>query len=143
MWIAISLVQVWTRVAVSISYDDNHYTTGTSFCVNTLPFVLKIVIKDPLVVICNNILEKSVISILWKKTCCCKYAIFIIPLTKSISELAAHYCNVFLRERRLAWDEVSCLFEHFWADWIPPFLKHLNWGWMKALVCFYLSMTYR
>ena len=21
---------VWTRVAVSISYDDNHYTTGTS-----------------------------------------------------------------------------------------------------------------
>ena len=29
MWNAISLVQVWTRVAVSISYDDNHYTTGT------------------------------------------------------------------------------------------------------------------
>ena len=22
--------RVWTRVAVSISYDDNHYTTGTS-----------------------------------------------------------------------------------------------------------------
>ena len=21
---------IWTRVAVSISYDDNHYTTGTS-----------------------------------------------------------------------------------------------------------------
>ena len=21
--------RVWTRVAVSISYDDNHYTTGT------------------------------------------------------------------------------------------------------------------
>ena len=30
IWNAISLVQVWTRVAVSISYDDNHYTTGTS-----------------------------------------------------------------------------------------------------------------
>ena len=30
MWNAISLVQDWTRVAVSISYDDNHYTTGTS-----------------------------------------------------------------------------------------------------------------
>ena len=30
MWNAISLVQVWTRVAVSIAYDDNHYTTGTS-----------------------------------------------------------------------------------------------------------------
>ena len=22
-------VRIWTRVAVSISYDDNHYTTGT------------------------------------------------------------------------------------------------------------------
>ena len=22
---------IWTRVAVSISYDDNHYTTGTSW----------------------------------------------------------------------------------------------------------------
>ena len=21
--------KIWTRVAVSISYDDNHYTTGT------------------------------------------------------------------------------------------------------------------
>ena len=30
MWNAIILVQVWTRVAVSISYDDNDYTTGTS-----------------------------------------------------------------------------------------------------------------
>ena len=31
MWNAISLDQeFWTRVAVSISYDDNHYTTGTS-----------------------------------------------------------------------------------------------------------------
>ena len=23
--------KIWTRVAVSISYDDNHYTTGTSY----------------------------------------------------------------------------------------------------------------
>ena len=23
--------RIWTRVAVSISYDDNHYTTGTSY----------------------------------------------------------------------------------------------------------------
>ena len=23
--------RIWTRVVVSISYDDNHYTTGTSF----------------------------------------------------------------------------------------------------------------
>ena len=24
--------RIWTRVAVSISYDDNYYTTGTSSC---------------------------------------------------------------------------------------------------------------
>ena len=24
--------RIWTRVAVSISYDDNHYTTGTFWC---------------------------------------------------------------------------------------------------------------
>ena len=24
--------RIWTRVAVSISYDDNYYTTGTSNC---------------------------------------------------------------------------------------------------------------
>ena len=23
-------LRIWTRAAVSISYDDNHYTTGTS-----------------------------------------------------------------------------------------------------------------
>ena len=31
MWNAICLVQVWTRVTVSIFYDNNHYTTGTFF----------------------------------------------------------------------------------------------------------------
>ena len=25
--------RIWTRVAVSISYDDNDYTTGTSICI--------------------------------------------------------------------------------------------------------------
>ena len=25
--------RIWTRVTVSISYDDNHYTTGTSIWV--------------------------------------------------------------------------------------------------------------
>ena len=35
MWNAISLVLgIWTRVAVSISYEGNHYTTGTSKGVN-------------------------------------------------------------------------------------------------------------
>ena len=26
--------RIWTRVAVSISYDDNHYTTGTNQLLN-------------------------------------------------------------------------------------------------------------
>ena len=25
--------RIWTRVVVSISYDDNHYTTGTSLII--------------------------------------------------------------------------------------------------------------
>ena len=29
------LSEIWTRVAVSISYDDNNYTTGTSFTIYT------------------------------------------------------------------------------------------------------------
>ena len=32
MWNTISLIQDLNCVAVSISYDDNHYTTGTSIC---------------------------------------------------------------------------------------------------------------
>ena len=27
--------RIWTRVAVSISYDDNDYTTGTAILANT------------------------------------------------------------------------------------------------------------
>ena len=34
--------RIWTRVAVSISYDDNHYTTGTR-TVNYRPYKRKIV----------------------------------------------------------------------------------------------------
>ena len=30
-------VKIWTRVAVSISYDDNHYTTGTSVFITPPP----------------------------------------------------------------------------------------------------------
>ena len=28
--------RIWTHLAVSISYDDNHYTTGTSISISTL-----------------------------------------------------------------------------------------------------------
>ena len=31
--------RIWTRVAVSISYDDNHYTTGTSMILSRIWYV--------------------------------------------------------------------------------------------------------
>ena len=36
MWNAVSS-RIWTRVAVSISYEDNNYTTGTSLRITTTP----------------------------------------------------------------------------------------------------------
>ena len=44
--------RIWTRVAVSISYDDNHYTTGTSYYVHfqTNTFVKSIETPNLLVI---------------------------------------------------------------------------------------------
>ena len=36
--------RIWTRVAVSISYDDNHYTTGTS--IYSVIIIIIIIIID-------------------------------------------------------------------------------------------------
>ena len=38
--------RIWTRVAVSISYDDNHYTTGTSFKFQVLLYITNNSIQD-------------------------------------------------------------------------------------------------
>ena len=37
------LSKIWTRIAMSISYDDNHYTTGTSAksCLYMVWFVIE------------------------------------------------------------------------------------------------------
>ena len=41
--------RIWTRVAVSISYDDNHYTMGTSFVVSYgLSTIVGYLITNPL-----------------------------------------------------------------------------------------------
>ena len=32
--------RIWTHIAVSIPYDDNHYTTGTSYVIAWLEFEL-------------------------------------------------------------------------------------------------------
>ena len=41
------LSRIWTRVAVSISYDDNHYTKGTSIA-KQLMYAVNSVQKTPL-----------------------------------------------------------------------------------------------
>ena len=44
------LARIWTCVTVSISYDDNHYTTGTSYDLNFCSFltIITISLKVPL-----------------------------------------------------------------------------------------------
>ena len=44
--------RIWTRVAVSISYDDNHYTTGTS--IGTRHYLMMITI-EVLIILWNRI----------------------------------------------------------------------------------------
>ena len=63
--------------------------------VNPLPFALNIVRKDPSFITCNDILEKWVISLPWKKTCCYGYVIFLILLTKCMRKLNAQLSHFF------------------------------------------------
>ena len=39
--------RIWTRVAVSILYDDNHYTTGTSLSLTLIPNPVRMPAKNP------------------------------------------------------------------------------------------------
>ena len=58
--------RIWTHVAVSISYDDNHYTTGTSRYLksyNCKLFVLEIVTWS------SNCLLRVIISYLKSYNC--------------------------------------------------------------------------
>ena len=44
--------RIWTRIVVSISYDDNHYTTGTSKLKYLyVPFLIIPIITDTVVVL--------------------------------------------------------------------------------------------
>ena len=36
--------RIWTRVTVSISNDDNHYTTGISIIINIIIIIIIIII---------------------------------------------------------------------------------------------------
>ena len=71
-------------------------------------FTLNIVIKDPLFVTFYDILDKGVISLPWKKTCCYRYAIFLILLTKSLrnpNSQLAHFNYLF---KMAAYCELGC-----------------------------------
>ena len=46
--------RIWTRVVVSISYDDNHYTTGTS-----VKFLCLIVYRSSWVIQCQSIIVEE------------------------------------------------------------------------------------
>ena len=66
--------------------------------VNPLPFALNIVIEDPFIVNCNDILEKQVISISRKKTFINGYVIVLILFTKHMRNTnvqLAHFSNLF------------------------------------------------
>ena len=49
--------RIWTCVAVSISYDDNHYTTGTSIYTHLLSLELPFCVEnyEDLIYILENI----------------------------------------------------------------------------------------
>ena len=52
--------RIWTSVAVSISYDDNHYTIGTSFYVTLyilFPFFYQKFIKILLLIFFNELMR--------------------------------------------------------------------------------------
>ena len=87
-------------------------------------------------------LKKWITSLLWKKICWYKYAIFLILLTKSISELANFlYLFPVTADCGLGCVEVKY---YFCVDYIPSILlKHLDQSLMSILVWVYLSMTYR
>ena len=54
-----------------------------------------IVIKDPFFITCNDILEKQVISLPWKKMYCYGYVIFVILLFESMRKLNAQLAQFF------------------------------------------------
>ena len=60
--------RIWTRVAVSISYDDNHYTTGTSSIIDFIVGLYRIL---------NSVEKKECIKIIFVLILCCKFYTYI------------------------------------------------------------------
>ena len=109
---------------------------------NPLLFALNIVIKDLFVVNSNDILEKWINYLIWKKTCCYGYAIVLILLTKSMK----NFFLAFSSGGRL-WIGLCCgqvlILKYFCVSFIAPiFSKHLDRSLMSVIICVHLSMVY-
>ena len=119
-----------------------------SILINPLSFALNIVIKDPFFISCNYILEKQVISLIWKKTCCYGYMIFLILLTKCMGKLNAQvtYFSCFFQSQQIVdWNVLrssanSQVLSYGLHSII--LLKYLHQGMMSVLVSVHISMTY-
>ena len=62
--------RIWTRVSMSISYDDNHYTTGTSLALFiAIPFSKKSIVKSPF-------MSQKIISMIFSTNCCTRNFFF-------------------------------------------------------------------
>ena len=115
--------------------------------INLLLFALNFAIKDPFFITCNDILEKLVIFLSWKKT-----SQYICNLPNSSykryeeTKCSAYDTFPFSSASRLwigmCWGQVL-IPKHFWADCILPILlKHLDQGLISVLVWIHFSMTY-
>ena len=76
------IIPQWSHHTHSITFLQWSSTFGVC-CGESSLSIHCLVIKDPFFINCNDVLEKQVISLHWKKTCCYGYAIFIL-LTKSM-----------------------------------------------------------
>ena len=56
-----ALARIWTRVAMSSSSDDNHYTSGTSFIINVIYQYLKVFnyVQTIVILMCKKISSDS------------------------------------------------------------------------------------
>ena len=115
---------------------------------NALSFVLNIVIKNPFFVTYNDILEKWVISLPWKKSCCNKYMIFS-SFHNGYKEPRCLTCSLFWSFSNgstlwigMCWCQALIL-KYFYMDCIPTILwKHLDQLLRTILIQVHLSMTY-
>ena len=75
--------RIWTRVAVSISYDDNHYTTSTSFISRYLLLGRSLREEEVKVLDCDFELQSCYYIYIWTNALRKCMNPFIHPVAKS------------------------------------------------------------